>query len=145
MHEGDLFMTRIFRTTLVLAALVFAGAFAGTVHAQQAAKTPSQALLENWNDVGKRLVTMAEDWPADKYDYRLKPETRSFQQVILHIAGSNYDLLNRVTKSKMGDARNDPSVSEYKTKANVVAFLKKSVADGAAEIGKEGDAGVLQH
>ena len=138
-------MTRIFRTTLVLAALVFAGAFAGTVHAQQAAKTPSQALLENWNDIGKRLVTMAEDWPADKYDYKLTPETRSFQQVLLHIAGSNYDLLKNVTGAKVGDGRNDPPVAEYKTKAEVVAFLKKSIEDGAAEIQKEGDAGVLKH
>ena len=60
------------------------------------AKTPSQALLENWNDIGKRLVTMAEDWPADKYYYKLTPATRSFRQVLLHIAGSNYDLLNRM-------------------------------------------------
>jgi len=142
-------MKQLVRSIFLLAPLALL-ALAGTVRAQggtpaEKPMTPSAALLDNWNDVGKRLVTMAEDWPADKYDYRLKPETRSFQQVILHIAGSNYDLLNRVTKSKMGDARNDPSVSEYKTKANVVAFLKKSVADGAAEIGKEGDAGVLQH
>jgi len=141
-------MTRMFRSTLVLAALIFAGAFTGNVYAQQPAtapKTPSQALLENWNDIGKRLVTMAEDWPADKYSYKLTPATRSFQEVLLHIAGSNYDLLKNVTGAKVGDGRNDPPVAEYKTKAEVVAFLKKSVDDGAADIAKEGDAGVLKH
>jgi hypothetical protein len=125
-------------------------AFVTTARAQDAAqpkkqKTLTEALLENWNDVGKRLVTMAEDWPEQNYSYRLKPETRTFQEVILHIAGSNYDLLNNVTKTKTGDNRNDPPVGEYKTKAQTVAYLKKSVADGAAEIQKEGDAGVLQH
>jgi hypothetical protein len=142
-------MRRLARSFLFLAPLALLGV-AGTARAQggtqpQKQKTVSAAVLENWNDIGSRLVTMAEDWPQDKYTYKLKPEMRSFQEVILHLAGSNYDLLNRVTNSKMGDARNDPPVSEYKTKADAVAFLKKSVADGAAEIQKAGDAGVLAH
>jgi hypothetical protein len=142
-------MKHIARTALLLAPLALV-TFLGAARAQDAAqpkkqKTSSQAVLENWNDIGKRLVTMAEDWPEDKYNYRLKPETRTFQEVLVHIAGSNYDLLNNVTKTKVGDGRNDPPLSEYKTKADTIAFLKKSVADGAAEIQKEGDAGVLQH
>jgi uncharacterized damage-inducible protein DinB len=130
---------------LLLAPLALA-AFVGTTPAQDAAqpkkqKTLSEAVLENWDDIGKRLVTMAEDWPEEKYSYRLRPEMRTFQEVLLHVAASNYDLLNNITKTKVGDGRNDPPVSEYKTKAQVVAFLKKSVADGEAEI----HAGVLQH
>ena len=142
-------MRHVARTLLLLAPLALA-TFLGAARAQDTAqpkkqKTPSQALLENWNDIGKRLVTMAEDWPEDKYNYRLKPETRTVQEVLVHIAGSNYDLLNNVTKTKVGDGRNDPPLSEYKTKVDTIAFLKRSVADGAAEIQKEGDAGVLQH
>jgi len=56
-------------------------------------KTPSEAVLEAWNDVGSRLITMAEDWPEDKYTYKLTPDVRTFQQVLLHVAGSNYDFL----------------------------------------------------
>jgi uncharacterized damage-inducible protein DinB len=141
-------MIRIVRSTLVLASLVLANLAVASLHAQQAAsapKTPSQAVLENWNDIGKRLLTMADDWPADKYSYKLTPATRSFSQVLLHIAGSNYDLLNRVTGTKMGDGRNDPPDADYKTKASVIALLKKSIDDGSAEIQKEGDAGVLKH
>ncbi|HEY0704336.1 MAG TPA: hypothetical protein VGD60_16305 [Candidatus Acidoferrales bacterium] len=140
--------SRIFRTTLALAALVFAGTMSLPVQAQQAAaaaKSPSQAVLENWNDIGRRLLVMADDWPADKYSYKLTPATRSFSAVMLHIAGSNYDLLNRITGTKMGDGRNDPAESDYKTKAEVIAYLKKSVDDGAAEIQKEGDAGVVKN
>ena len=132
----------------VVLAVVFV--FACSAQGQEAAqsqkqKTPSQAVLDNWNDIGKRLVTMAEDWPEEKYGYKLKPEMRSFQEVLLHVAGSNYDILNTVTKSKAGDNRNEPPVAEYKSKAQAVAFLKKSIADGAAEIQKEGDAGVLKN
>jgi len=141
-------MTRFVRLTFIVAALIFAGAFTGNLSAQQAAatpKSPSQAVLENWNDIGKRLLIMADDWPADKYSYKLTPATRSFQQVLLHVAGSNYDLLKHVTGAKVGDGRNDPPESDYKTKEDTIAFLKKSIDDGAAEIQKEGDAGVLQH
>jgi hypothetical protein len=142
-------MIRLARPIFVLLALGLL-MLVGTTRAQEAAKdkkplTPSQALLENWNDIGGRLVTMAEDWPEDKYMYKLAPTMRTFQEVILHVAGSNYDLLKNVTGAKVGDGRNDPPPAEYKTKAETVAFLKKSVADGAAEIKKEGDAGVPQH
>jgi len=140
-------MNRIVCSLSLLAALVVLGT-ASTAGAQSAGeqkkpKTPTQSVLENWNDIGGRLVTMAEDWPEDKYGYKLKPETRSFQEVLLHIAGSNYDLLKNIVGSKVGDDRNDPPVAEYKSKAATVAFLKKSIADGAAEAQKQGDAGVL--
>ena len=45
----------------------------------------------------------------------------------------------------MGEASNDPSVTNYKTKAATVDYLKKSITDGAALIQKEGDAGILKH
>jgi len=111
----------------------------------QNAKTPSQSLLANWNDIGNRLITMAQDWPEDKYTYRPNDKVRTFQQVLLHVAGSNYDLLNHVSGAKMGDGRNDPAISDYQSKDQTVAFLKKSVSDGAAEIQKEGDSGILAH
>ena len=141
-------MIRLVRPILVLAAVCMA-LFAGAAGAQDSAQPKKQpaateAVIANWNDVGNRLVAMAEDWPEDKYDYKLAPTTRTFQEVILHVAGSNYDMLNKMTKSKVGDGRNDPAVADYKTKAATVAFLKKSIADGAAQAKKQGDAGVVK-
>jgi hypothetical protein len=138
------------RTILLLLGLAFTGfGIATTTRAQDApqkkVKTPSEAVLENWNDIGGRLVTMAQDWSEDKYTYKLNPDVRTFQQVLLHIAGSNYGLLNGVSGKKMGDEKNDPAVADYMTKAKTVEFLKKSVEDGAALIKSEGDAGILKH
>jgi hypothetical protein len=112
---------------------------------QKLPSTPEAAVLQAWNETGSQLVTMAEDWPEDKYSYQLNKDTRTFAQVLLHIAGSNYDVVNRLSGTKQGDGRNDPPVAEYKTKAQVVDFLKKSIAAGAAEIQKEGDAGVTKN
>jgi DinB superfamily len=141
-------MIRLARPILALAAFALT-MLAGAARSQDNAApkkppTPTEAIVANWNDVGSRLLTMAEDWPEDKYDYKLAPTTRTFQEVILHIAGSNYDMINRMTKSKKGDGRNDPPSADYKTKAATVAFLKKSMEDGAAEAKKQGDAGVIK-
>ena len=142
-------MRRIMGSLVLVGALALAG-FTGALRAQEMAApkeppTPSKALLENWNDVGNRLIEMAQDWPEEKYGYRPNANVRTFQEVLLHVAGSNYDLLNHVSGKKAGDGRNDPPVAEYKTKAQTIEFLKKSVADGAAEITQEGDAGILRH
>jgi uncharacterized damage-inducible protein DinB len=141
-------MKHMLSMLVVLGSLVLAGSI-WTSRAQEGAqkkqKTPSQAELENWNYIGGKLIAMAEDWPEDKYTYRPNSDVRTFQQVLLHVAGSNYDLLNRDSGRKMGDGRNDPAVSDYATKAKTVEFLKKSVADGAAEIKREGDSGVLKN
>src|SRR5277367_4964681 len=143
-------MKKFARSICLLAVPALLLSVAATTRAQEGAQpktplTPTQAVLENWNDVGGRLVTMAQDWPEDKYTYKLNPAVRTFQQVLLHIAGSNYDLLNHIAGTKVGEAQDDPPVSQYKTKAETVAYLKKSVEDGAALIQKEGDAEVIKH
>jgi hypothetical protein len=107
--------------------------------------TPVQSVLQNWNEAGAQLLVMAQDWPEDKYGYKLTPEVRSFSQVLLHVGGANYELVNKIAGTKVGDQRNDPPAAEYKTKAQVVAFLKKSIEDGAAEIQKSGDAETLKN
>jgi uncharacterized damage-inducible protein DinB len=113
--------------------------------AEKKAKTPATAILDNWNDIGNKLVAMAEDWPEEKYTYRPNDGVRTFGQVLLHIAGNNYDLINRITGKKLGNAENDPSTETFKTKAQIVEFIKKSVTDGAAAIQAGGDAGALKN
>ncbi len=34
------------------------------------APSPSQAVLEQWNEIGRKLIMIAEDLPEDKYDYK---------------------------------------------------------------------------
>src|SRR5271170_4787748 len=141
-------MKKFARSICLLAVPALLLVAAGSTHAQEGAQpktppTPTKAVLENWNDVGNRLITMAQDWPEEKYTYKLTPAVRTFQEVILHIAGSNYDIINHQSGTKVGEAQNDPPASQYKTKAQTVAYLKKSVEDGAALLQKEGDAEVL--
>jgi uncharacterized damage-inducible protein DinB len=132
----------------LLSTLLLAATFAS--YAQDAAKkdaptkpadSPSKVLLDNWNDVGRKLIAMAEDFPEDKYDYKPNPDERTFAMQLLHAAGANYFFTNLALGQKP-PAEEDPKRDQYKTKADVVAFVKKSFADGAAAIQAKGDSGI---
>ena len=135
------------RKSLVLALGLLAAS--GMTVAQQAAKKapPSRApgasaeLLSQWNDIGRKLSAMAEDFPEDKYDFRPAPTVRTFAEQLLHMAGSNY----LFTNAALGQAPPGPeseSRDRFKTKAEVVAYVKKAFADGAAAIQSKGDKGL---
>jgi uncharacterized damage-inducible protein DinB len=125
--------------------------FAVPARSQEAAKkdvaikpapSPSQAVLEAWNDIGRKLIAMAEDFPEDKYDFKPTPAQRGFADQLLHAANANYFFTN-LAKGEKPPAEGDPKRANYKTKADVAAFVKKSFADGAAVIKAKGDKGML--
>lgn len=132
-----------------LAIALLAAAFALPFHAQDAMKKDAaikpadselKVVLDSWNDVGRKLIAMAEDFPEDKYDFKPTPAERSFAEQLLHAAGANYFLTNSVMGKKL--LVEDPKRENYKTKADIVAFVKKSVADGAAAIQSKGEKGL---
>jgi uncharacterized damage-inducible protein DinB len=105
------------------------------------AASASQAVLDQWNDIGRKLIAMAEDFPEDKYDFKPAPTVRSFAERLIHAAHANYFFTNAVLGQKP-PAMDDPKREQYKTKADVAAFVKKSFADGTAAIKAKGDAGM---
>ena len=138
------------RKSLVLtAALLAVAIFTVPAHAQDANKkaavkpvdSPSQAVLAAWNDIGRKLIAMAEDFPEDKYDFKPTPAQRSFAEGLLHASNANYFFTNLALGQKP-PAEEDPKRADYKTKADVVAFVKKAFADGAAAIKAKGDKGM---
>ena len=102
--------------------------------------SPSKVLLDDWNDIGRKLIAMAEDFPADKYDFKPRPEQRSFAEQLIHAANGNYYFINPALGKKAPDG--DPKRDQFKTKADVVAFVKKAFADGATLLKQKGDHGL---
>jgi uncharacterized damage-inducible protein DinB len=108
-----------------------------------AAGSASQVVLSQWNEVGRKLIAMAEDFPEDKYDFKPVQGVRSFAEQLLHAAGSMYFFTNPA-KGQKPPSEEDPKRDAYKTKADVVAFVRKSVEDGAAAIKARGDKGMAE-
>ena len=138
------------KTSFVAAAILAAAILTLPVRAQDAVKkdaavktsdSPSKVVLDSWNDIGRKLVAMAEDFPEDKFDFKPTPAQRSFREQLLHAAGANYYFTNPAT-GKKDPVDENPKADQYKTRAQLVAFVKKSFADGAAAIQAKGDKGM---
>jgi hypothetical protein len=52
------------------------------------AAVPSAALLKEWNEIGRKLIAMAEDFPEDKYDFKAAPTARTFAERLIHAAAA---------------------------------------------------------
>jgi hypothetical protein len=124
---------------LMLAALIFV--LVPRAAAQQAATagstSPTAGYIEDWNEIGHKLIAMAEDFPEDKYDFKPNPEVRSFAEQMLHVSGSIYYFEALLKGQK---APEDPKRSEFKSKADIVAYVKKAVASGTDLLRTFGDA-----
>jgi hypothetical protein len=94
---------------------------------QTAAPGVAKEVRDNFVDVDRKVLEMARDWPADKYDYKLREEMRTFGAVMVHIASGNVYAAKagRGEKAKWDEL--DPA--KYPDKAAVVALLEKSFGD----------------
>jgi hypothetical protein len=105
---------------------------------------PSEDLSRAWDEIGGKLVEMAQDFPEDKYDFKVQKDQRTFAETILHIANDDFLAITAVKGSQAGpDFHGEhPSRAVYKSKADVVKLLKDAVAAGSAVIKAQGDAGL---
>jgi uncharacterized damage-inducible protein DinB len=138
--------------TLLVALVFVAGSFAPRASAQESSSKavsakpipgPSAALLKEWNEIGRKLIAMAEDFPESKYDFKAAPTTGTFAQRLIHAGATNYFFTNPAMGQKP-PADDDPPRSQFKDKTAVVAYVKKSFADGAAAIEAKGDKGITE-
>jgi hypothetical protein len=99
---------------------------------QKAPPTPARQINNTFGNVTKNILDMAQDFPADKYDFRLKPEMRSFGEVIVHVTSGI------VYAAKKGRGENvnwdEIDAKNYKTKDQIVALLQKSIGDANATL-----------
>jgi DinB superfamily len=105
------------------------------------APSPSQAVLEQWDDIGRKLIAMAEDFPEGKYEYKPHPDSRTFAANLIHASAVMYYFTD-FAEGRKPRYPDDPKRDELRTKAQVVAFVRKSVEDGAAAIKAKGDRGL---
>jgi hypothetical protein len=128
-------------TVLLIGVPAFAQTDAKPKEPPKPALGPSASVLEQWNDIGRKIIAIAEDLPEDKYSYKPNPDSRDFVGQLLHVSASMYYFTDPVLGQKVRYP-DDPKRDELKTKAQVVAFVKKCVADGADLIKAKGDAGM---
>jgi len=114
-------------------------------HAPSPARSRSDEMLDRWNAIGNKLTAMAQDFPEDKYDFKVQKDERTFALNLLHAAALDFVLIRRISGSNVGPDFGDgdnPTRDQFKAKADVVKFVQEAVADGAKVIQRQGDAGL---
>lgn len=119
--------------TSALVAVFFLVAFGLPAFAQNSLRPTADVVRSHFISINQKILEMAKDFPENKYDFRLKPEMRSFRELIVHIAGGN------VYAAKVGRGENvawddnlELNAKNYKTKADVVAMYEKTYNDANA-------------
>jgi uncharacterized damage-inducible protein DinB len=143
------------RSLFALIAITLVATFPAALYSQGQGQTQNQAplpvrsrtdeTLAMWNAIGNKLVAMAQDFPEDKYDYKLQKDQRTFALNLLHAAALDFVLIRRISGSNFGPdfgAGDNPTRDQFKTKADIVNFVQEAVADGAKVIQQQGDAGL---
>jgi hypothetical protein len=88
---------------------------------------------------------MAQDFPEDKYDFKLQKDERTFALNLLHAAALDFVVIRRVAGTNVGPdfgEGDNPTRDAFKTKADIVKFVQEAVAAGAKVIQQQGDAGL---
>ncbi len=80
-----------------------------------------------WTHVSRQLIALAEAIPAEKYSWRPAPGVRSTGEVFLHIASTNYFLLNRMGHKPPADFESLDVAKVATDKAKVIEWLKRSL------------------
>ena len=117
-------------TLLIFSALAPCPRLAAQTQAPQPGESRSDEMLRIWNAIGKKLVAMAQDFPEDKYDFKVQKDERTFALNLLHEAALDFVLIRRISGSNIGPDFGDgdnPTRDQFKTKADVVKFVQEAV------------------
>lgn len=109
------------------------------------ADTRANEMLDRWNAIGKKLTAMAQDFPEDKYNFKVQKDQRTFAENLLHAAAFEFVVAREVAGTKIGPdfgQGDNPSREAFKAKADVVKFVQQAVDAGAKVIQQQGDAGL---
>ena len=83
-------------------------------------------LLARWNEVGDKIITMAEAFPETRYDTRPLPEVRSFAEQLRHVAFWNAYTGQMLRGEPADGEANELPRDAYPTKAEIVPALRET-------------------
>jgi len=101
---------------------------AAATAAAQDAKALKSEFLTNFDDTSKKIVSLAEAVPAEKYSWKPQDGVRSIAQVYVHLIGANYAIPTALGGKMRTDGRLSRDMEKTMTdKAKIVPLLKQAM------------------
>jgi hypothetical protein len=96
-----------------------------------------KVLASRWSEIGDKIVRLAEEFPADLWNYRPAPDTRTFAEQVRHVAFWN-DYAEATLRGNPADGdANQLDPARYPAKSDILPALRRSVA-GVAGLAADG-------
>lgn len=97
-------------------------------------QTASAKLIARWEQVCDKMAALAEEIPANKFDYKPAEDVRSFAEVFRHVAFWNRYVADSARGKKADDKANELPKKEFSSKAQILDVLKRSAKDVASAV-----------
>lgn len=104
------------------------------------AATATQSIqIAQWEEIGRKIVQLAQEFPEARYQFKPTDETRTFADVLRHVAFWNEFVAESARGEEPDGTGNELSAAEFPTKDKIVAALQKSISNAAAALKKQKD------
>ena len=94
----------------------------------------SEIEVARWSDIGDKIVALAEEFPAEKYDARPASGIRSFAEQLRHVAFWNEYVQKTLRRVKADGEGNELPRDKYPNKSKILAVLKDSFGSVKAQL-----------
>ena len=110
------------RASLLALVIFVAGMLLTPAHTQEMPKkdatpkpalSPSEGVLQQWNDIGRKLIAIAENFPEDKYDFKPTPAVRSFAERLIHAGHANQFFIKYAVKRGSSSGPNGLGITNF--------------------------------
>jgi len=96
--------------------------------AQDSAPSLKSQFLANYDDTSKKIVSLAEAVPAEKYSWRPADGVRSIGEVYVHLIGANFNIPNALGVKPPADVKLSRDMEKTLTdKEQIIPLLKKAM------------------
>src|SRR3954451_15033443 len=107
---------------------------AATMCGQGTASLKSE-FLANFDDASKKIMSLAEAVPAEKYSWKPQDGVRSVAQVYVHLIGANFAIPTALGAKMPTDGRLSKDMEKTMTdKARIVPLLKQAMENARQAI-----------
>jgi len=94
-------------------------------------ETVSTKLIGRWEQVCQKLAALAQEIPANKFDYKPVDGVRTVAEILRHAAFWNLYVADAVRGKKGNDTDNELSAEQFATKKQIIDVFTSSASDVA--------------
>jgi uncharacterized damage-inducible protein DinB len=94
----------------------------------------STRLIAQWEQISEKLIVLAGEIPANKFDFQPAKYVRTIAGVLRHVAFWNHYVADSARGKNPDGAANELPGKKFSNKAQIIDALKRSAADAAAAL-----------